>query len=309
MLFLNCEDPYFLTLLLFINTFINLIRILLPIFLIVLLGIDIFKYVTSPNLSDEKKIKKVATNRIAASLIVFLVPTVVYLVIGMVSQNRPNLAICMNNANLETIGYLREQNEREREMEWEEDHPFEVTNEVIQNVAVETLLNKGSGKLDENQLGLLKNRMVPTEWKSDMDDKNPTTILVNYDNGQFITIKSLGSTKHMDFAPADSASSKMYKSWFGSWNWIRKGAIVYINGQWAASAFHGCPHGSGIVGNGLDEIVSDNESCAVSDGYDVINGGHFCLHLTGSTTHVSGQPSAEAQAEISRILSDSENYK
>ena len=64
-----------------INTIINVIRWVVPIGLIVMLSVDIFKKVINP---DDKEGQKKIITRIAAAIIIFLIPLIIRIVLGLV---------------------------------------------------------------------------------------------------------------------------------------------------------------------------------------------------------------------------------
>lgn len=324
MLFLSCEDPNFLSILLLSNKIIEIAQILIPIFLIVLVSIDISKQVFSEDVNFST-LKKIAASRLFAAVLVFLVPLIVFTVLSFVKPSFPRLAVCMNNANLETIKYLKDQREKEykRMLELKEIKRKEQAEEaakaeaelkkLLSEVTIDGMLEKGHGKLTEDQCALLKSRTTLVEWDKDLRYNNPTTILVHYDKCEFITIKDLGGSQHWDFVPATKEDSKVYYSWYNNeWSWNpRQGGLVYVDGKWATAAFHGCPHANGSSSSGItDSYFKNGASCAGS--YDWY--GHFCLHFRGSTVHSEGGrydavPNAAAQKEITRMLEDSKKYK
>ena len=79
---------------------INLIRIVGPIALLIMLGIDIFKAITG-NEKDLRELVPFATKRILAALAIFLVPLIVSFFIGLVSTN--SIYPCIQNATKENI--------------------------------------------------------------------------------------------------------------------------------------------------------------------------------------------------------------
>jgi len=64
-----------------INTIINIIRWVVPIGLIVMLSMDIFKKVINP---DDKEGQKKIIMRVAAAIIVFLIPLIIRIVLGLI---------------------------------------------------------------------------------------------------------------------------------------------------------------------------------------------------------------------------------
>ena len=68
----NCENSHFLTLILYIKSVLDIIFIVVPIILIIILGIKVFKIVTSPEKAKEEA--KAMLFKIIALICVFFVP-------------------------------------------------------------------------------------------------------------------------------------------------------------------------------------------------------------------------------------------
>lgn len=79
-----CCKGDFLIVLKTIYAFYGFMKVLIPIMLVILLMFDIFKIIISKSEDDAKKIKKVIFNRVVSSIVVFLIPTLVFLVLNTV---------------------------------------------------------------------------------------------------------------------------------------------------------------------------------------------------------------------------------
>lgn len=92
-------SPEMQTILGLVNTLLNVIRLIVPIVLIVLAIMDIAKVVMNSNLDD--KVKKEATSklttRVIYAIIIFLIPTIVRLVFGLVTIDGVDMSLldCM----------------------------------------------------------------------------------------------------------------------------------------------------------------------------------------------------------------------
>lgn len=83
-----CEQQGVIKIFKLIIKILQIVRWAVPIILIVFCVIDVAKIVTNPD--HEKDVKKSITNRLIAAVIVFLVPTLVNLVMNLVSIGQGN---------------------------------------------------------------------------------------------------------------------------------------------------------------------------------------------------------------------------
>lgn len=111
-----CDTEGFLRIVYFIKLAMNILRYVIPIILIVMITIDLLKNTINPKNKDG--MKKI-TNRLIAAVIVFLVPTVIDIFMGITAYffedsvnhtNRTNYTItsCYTNANLTCINNIND---------------------------------------------------------------------------------------------------------------------------------------------------------------------------------------------------------
>ena len=111
MYFLNmCENPDILRIIYFGLKILDLIFLIVPIILIIYITIDIFKIIIR---ADEKAMKenhKSIINRIIFAVALFFVPTIVTVVMNMLSVSNitTDYQKCIDNANKDTINTLQE---------------------------------------------------------------------------------------------------------------------------------------------------------------------------------------------------------
>lgn len=104
--FYICNTTGFLRIMYLIKVLLNLIRFAVPIILILMVALDLFKNVINPK---EKEGMKKIVNRIIAAVIVFFVPTVVSLVLYLMDYVLDNksedykVSSCYTNANTTCI--------------------------------------------------------------------------------------------------------------------------------------------------------------------------------------------------------------
>lgn len=119
-MFLNlCENSNILSVILLAKEIINLISIIVPIILILMMSVEIFKMVVSVDTNDfSDKIKKIIKKAVVAVLI-FFIPTLVNLLLTMLNKDNYNETFCFVNATSETIADYRALEEARRVVEEE----------------------------------------------------------------------------------------------------------------------------------------------------------------------------------------------
>lgn len=109
-----CDTEGFLRIVYFIKLAMNILRFVIPIILIIMLTIDLVKNTITPNNKDG--MKKI-TNRLIAAVVVFLIPSLIDIFVGITSyffensdnfQNKTDykLSNCYTNANLKCINNI-----------------------------------------------------------------------------------------------------------------------------------------------------------------------------------------------------------
>ena len=110
---LFCDDPGVVRVIALIKTFLNIIRFVLPIILIIMVILDLYKNMISGNDNKESVIKK-SGGRIISCVIVFLIPTLINLVLKFFStveiyndDYTNDFATCYNEASIELANELQ----------------------------------------------------------------------------------------------------------------------------------------------------------------------------------------------------------
>ena len=114
-----CGDSNVLTVIYFIKVLIDIIQIAVPIILIILVAVDIFKMVMSSDVDTSKGTSKV-TKRMIAAAAVFFVPALVSFLFSLVGSDSDAGLLCLNNANLEDIEIAKAQEKLEYDKEQKE---------------------------------------------------------------------------------------------------------------------------------------------------------------------------------------------
>ena len=133
-----------------------------------------------------------------------------------------------------------------------------------------------------------------TSWKSKVVKKNwfltGNSVLkkggygyiYDIDTGIYLRIKRMGGHNHADVEPATrSDTSKLLKIAGGKFSWKSHAVILKVGNTYVACAINTMPHG--------DQTIRNN-------GYD----GQFCLHMSGSLCHESGESNSNHQYNITR---------
>ena len=90
----TCSDPALQNVLYVVRRVVNIIQIVVPILLMIALCLQIFTLVTNP---DDKKAKGKIKNSIIAAIIVFFVPFIVNVVMGLIDE-KTVVSDCWNKA-------------------------------------------------------------------------------------------------------------------------------------------------------------------------------------------------------------------
>lgn len=96
-----CEDPDILNVLYIFKTGINLVTISAIVILVIMIILDVIKVIASAD-ADTKKITNSISKRIIATVIIFLIPSILNIVIQLTGQTL-DYGSCIDNANREYI--------------------------------------------------------------------------------------------------------------------------------------------------------------------------------------------------------------
>lgn len=115
-----CEKANFLATVLFFRKMVDIISIIVPIFLVLLITIDIVKAVVANDDNQMKTAQKLAIRRIIWGLVIFFVPLSVNAVFSLFDGKEVAGITCYNNATDEVVDALQ-QVENEGLLKYEED--------------------------------------------------------------------------------------------------------------------------------------------------------------------------------------------
>jgi len=144
-----CQNPEILRVIMFISQILKVVFIIVPIGLILMIGLDLFKNITAGKEDDMKKNVSIAIKRIIMCVCVFFVPTIVNLVNSIVNEaledTEINYAECLKNATASNIENIIEQNAKETV---EKAKIIRTMNTVIEAETAVENLNEGQLKND-----------------------------------------------------------------------------------------------------------------------------------------------------------------
>ena len=179
-----CEKSSVLRIVYFINILKLLIFIVLPIGLIIKIILDLYKQIVSGE--DIKECIKKITYKVVATIIVFLIPTIVDIFISFLSYDiKDTYKSCQENATLEKINYYGSVEEKVDKVEdLIEDVKKKPTLENLANVelAVAELYTIANGEVIED----LEYKLADIRTKATMTDEeyNCITSGGTYENGK-----------------------------------------------------------------------------------------------------------------------------
>ena len=114
-----CTDPSVLKVIYFLKIIVIIIKIAVPIILVVLAMIDLFKAVIASDDKEKKKAVKLLIKRVIYSLLIFFVPTIVntlMITIGNMGESE-NFTDCLENATIENINKYQAEEEKKKQEE------------------------------------------------------------------------------------------------------------------------------------------------------------------------------------------------
>ena len=157
-----CENVLFLRILNYFNIAMNLMRFVVPILLIIKLTLDIYKGIININ---DNSAKEIVSKRIIACIIIFLVPTIVNVFLGLietVTGTAFDYSACQ--ANIKNIDYYVEKRELEEKLLYEQQ-----SSENYQKY--QAAINDLNNKIASNTTGSTDSTAVRIGEKYNVTDK------------------------------------------------------------------------------------------------------------------------------------------
>ncbi len=281
-----CLNPFFLRVLYLSKIILNIMRFVVPIVLIFKIIIDVYKQVINPQNEDGRK--KII-NRVMASIVIFMVPTLVSLLttfISFVVSYSPNesLNVCKEFSNLDYIKEL-EKNRTEDEIklylgENEQNYnSYELQAEAIRKIVESNKVSAGVGEYANNH------NMIACGTGS------------TYNTGLFNAVRSAGyKTREGVVAAALYLSSHIDKHipyfWSGGHLHSYKdadGALIkdYGENSIGVSNKWGCPVRMDFGGTNKQKdgvLYPFGLDCSGFVNWAILNGGYY---TGGSSEHIS----------------------
>ena len=154
----TCELPYVLQVIYFFKLIFDIVKVLLPICLIILVMVDFFKCLVTGNENEQKNTSKLALKRIMYAIVVYAIPYVVSLVVGILGNLIPDYNLCITNATKENIDIYVKKYEEAKKLE-EEKNKIQV-NEMN---SVNTIVNNNISSFVSVEDNLLQ---YDSKWKN-----------------------------------------------------------------------------------------------------------------------------------------------
>lgn len=104
-----CEDVQLLNIINIFKSLITLGTIIVPVILVIFIIIDIIKTISSSDV-DTKKLSKSISKRIIASVVIFLIPMIINLVLSIIPVETSYYLACYDNASKEKIYLIAKDN-------------------------------------------------------------------------------------------------------------------------------------------------------------------------------------------------------
>ena len=98
-----CTEPDLLKIMLVLNNFLTVAKVLLPLIIIVMTSFDVFKVIMAGEANTLKSQLGKFGNRLLAAVIVFFIPTVINVVFGFVDTNVVTFVNCYTNVTREDV--------------------------------------------------------------------------------------------------------------------------------------------------------------------------------------------------------------
>jgi len=252
--FLNvCENPDILRIIYFGLKILDLIFLIVPIALIIYITIDIFKIIIR---ADDKVIKenhKSIINRIIFAIFLFFVPTIVTVVMNILSLSNitTDYQVCIDNANKETIEALQEKKDFEEQNEENNTNKnsinkTELSGDLYQDLATRMIsiasneIGTKNGTNNDNKYGRelgLNNRAwcsIFTMWVAKKTTINGTNLFEDVFQKE-IEIHNIASATNSIYVFNNSKSLNFYYSSYYGGNYTpKKGDLIYFSrtGKW-----------------------------------------------------------------------------
>ncbi|MFX4263159.1 LysM peptidoglycan-binding domain-containing protein [Pelotomaculum propionicicum] len=143
--------------------------------------------------------------------------------------------------------------------------------------------SRGSVSRDYGDSDGTYGELIDWSYINDMFPIGSNATLQDFETGRKFRIHHLFGTNHADCEPLTADDAAIMKDVFGGeWNWERRAAIIWLDGQPVACSMAGMPHGTSqdIYGNDFD--------------------GMFDLHFLNSRTHGTDRVDGDHQAMVRR---------
>ncbi len=207
MLILFCDNPGFVRLLYLLKTAITIAKFVIPIGLIVMITIDLYKNLINGIPDDKYNIGKKIGNRILAAIIVFLIPTLINLIFQILATSNivndyhnVSFANCYNEASLELVNQLEQANELKLQEQEEQARKQALIENQAYNARLKAIQERNA-KNNQTSNGTYNSTLT------DMNKQNGVYV----QNGVFYKPKGVSGKD----CPSGDATKKGYRNKYG----------------------------------------------------------------------------------------------
>ncbi len=151
---------------------------------------------------------------------------------------------------------------------------------------------QNTNKTTANNKDKTKSKVIKKEYTTELLNwartpnvipKNAVFEVQDARTGQIFKAKRWSGANHIDAEPLTAQDTKLIKSFYGGFTWMRRAILVKYNNKVYAASMNFMPHGTGLIKN---------------NNFD----GHFCIHILNSTTHGSKKVDTEHQNMVKKAL-------
>lgn len=225
-----CEEPAILNLILYIRGIVELLCTIIPIVLIVMVSIELFKIVFDASDKTIKSASKGIINKVIATIAIFFIPTIVNLIMKNIDQMSVQKTSCWANANTATIAHYQQIKEARDLSELKEKQEKIAANNAARekadqerkdNIVKKSALGEKMAEVAAKELG--KNHKTYTDFYGFADEWCAMFVF-------WVTAHTPVSGSASACNSASGSDNCVYKKYIGE-----KSAVVYAYAHWIAN--------------------------------------------------------------------------
>ena len=228
---LFCDEPGIVRVIYLIKTILNILKYSLPIILIFMVTLDLYKNMINGNHDNKETIIKKSGNRILACIVVFCVPTLINLVFSLISKiginassYQADFAACYTEASLSLINELEANKELQLDTEEEEKRKKEAVELANFTARVEALKEQQASSSNATY----SSKLTDLNKQNRVYLQNGSFYVPKYNSGDSTTYSGKDCPKE------GKATNEGYNNDFGYNNYFYTMLSNFINGAKSA---------------------------------------------------------------------------